>query len=59
MKILILIGCLIILIIIGSGVRVYAMYMEKKQMEKDQKEMVRKYKEKMLRGNRNKWGEYV
>jgi hypothetical protein len=59
MNVLYVILACVLIIIVGGVIRAYAMYMERKRIEKDQKELVRKYKEKMSRGNVNRWGEYL
>ena len=59
MKILCVILACVLLIIVGAIVRAFAMYLEKRNKENEQKELVRKYKEKVARGNVNRWGEYV
>lgn len=53
MKVLCVILICILLIIVGGIVYAYAIYLEKRKMVMEQKEMVRKYKEKMERGNIN------
>ncbi|MCK9543602.1 MAG: hypothetical protein M0R03_16410 [Novosphingobium sp.] len=50
MKILMVLGVLFLLIILGTVVYFIAMKWEKRIMEREQKELIRKYKEKRSSG---------
>jgi hypothetical protein len=50
MKILIVLGIIFLLIIVGTIVRFITMVWEKRIIEREQKEMIRKYKEKRSSG---------